>query len=198
MKKLSWVLIGLVIVSFFIVRCGKESSTPKNAITYENQTYNIDKGILENYGKIHGTGNNLDLTFLSSSLVIHEVNGLIDSISGTGNGVNFEMYTNSTTALAVGDYTFDKDSTGNPGTFDYGNFILNYNTATNQGTLEDIGGGIITVKSAGATYEITFNCTTKSGKGVTGYFKGPLKYYDNTAATSQTKSATIKSRWWRR
>jgi hypothetical protein len=154
MKKLSSVFLAIFIISFLIVRCGKESSTPKNALTYQDQTYNVDQGILENYGKIHGSGNNLDLTLLSSSLVVHETNGLIDSISGTGNGINLEMFTNSTTALAVGDYTFDKDSTGNPGTFDYGNFILNYNTATNQGTIEDISGGVVTVKSAGTTYEL--------------------------------------------
>eukprot|EP00825_Cyclidium_porcatum_P017858 TRINITY_DN2051_c0_g1_i1.p3 TRINITY_DN2051_c0_g1~~TRINITY_DN2051_c0_g1_i1.p3 ORF type:complete len:127 (+),score=11.01 TRINITY_DN2051_c0_g1_i1:124-504(+) len=96
------------------------------------------------------------------------------------------------------DYTFDKDSTGNAGTFDYGNVILNYNTTTKKGTNQDITGGVISVKSAGATYEITFNCTLKNGNGIIGYYKGPLKYYDNTQGVSMAKSAVLKHKWWKR
>jgi hypothetical protein len=160
--------------------------------------YDINKGVLEFYGKIRGPGDNIDLTLLSAGFTIHETGGLIDSISGTGNGVNFEMFTTGTTALQVGDYTFDNDSTGNSGTFDYGNVILNYNTVTHQGTNQDITGGVVSVKSAGATYEITFNCTLKNGNGITGYYKGPLKYYDNTQGVSMTKSAILKHKWWKR
>jgi hypothetical protein len=198
MKKIIQLLIGLTVIIILPFQCMKDNSTQKNSITYQNQVYNIDKGVLEFYGKIRGNGNNIDLTLLSSSLTIHETNGLIDSISGTGNGVNFEMFTTGTTALQVGDYTFDNDSSGNAGTFDYGNVILNYNTTTNQGTNQDITGGAISVKSAGAVYEITFNCTLKNGNGLTGYYKGPLKYYDNTQGASMTKSAILKHKWWKR
>lgn len=198
MKKIIQLLIGLTVIIILPFQCMKDNSTQKNSITYQNQVYNIDKGVLEFYGKIRGNGNNIDLTLLSSSLTIHETNGLIDSISGTGNGVNFEMFTTGTTALQVGDYTFASDSSGNAGTFDYGNVILNYNTTTNQGTNQDITGGAISVKSAGAVYEITFNCTLKNGNGLTGYYKGPLKYYDNTQGASMTKSAILKHKWWKR
>jgi hypothetical protein len=198
MKKLIQLLLGLAAINILSFQCIKDNTTQQNSITYQNQVYNIDKGVLEFYGKIHNTGNNIDLTLLSASLTIVESGGLIDSISGTGNGVNFEMFTTGTTALDVGDYTFDKDSTGNVGTFDYGNVILNYNTATKKGTSQDITAGVISVKSAGATYEITFNCTLKNGNGITGYYKGPLKYYDNTQGVSMTKSAVLKHKWWKR
>jgi len=192
--------MGLIVINFFLVQCLKESSTTKNSITYQNQAYNIDKGVLEYYGKIHGTGNNIDMTLLSSSLVIHETNNLIDSIYGTGNGIYFEMFTTGTTVLDAGDYTFDKDSTGNAGTFDYGNVILNYNTETNQGINQDITSGTVSVLRADTNYVITFNCTLKNGSGITGYYKGPLKYYDNTKGVTLTKSAKakVKIRWWKR
>ena len=106
MKKLVQIVLIVLAINFLNVQCNKDNTITKNAITYQNQVYNIDKGTLENYGIIHGTGNNLDLTLLSNGFTIHETNGLIDSISGTGNGIYFEMYTTGTTALAVGDYTF--------------------------------------------------------------------------------------------
>lgn len=198
MKKLFQLLIGLIAISTLSFQCSDDNATQRNAITYQNEVYNIDKGVLEFYGNIRGSGNNIDLTLLSASLTIHETDGLIDSISGTGNGVNFEMFTTGTTALQVGDYTFDTDSTGNSGTFDYGNVILEYNTATNQGTNLDITAGVVSVKSAGAVYEITFNCTLENGNGLTGYYKGPLKYYDNTQGLSMTKSGVLKDKWWKR
>ncbi len=199
MKKIFQLLLGLTAINFFLIQCLKDNNTTsQNSITYQNQVYNIDKGVLENYGKIHNTGNNLDLTLLSSGLVIHETDNLIDSISGTGNGINFEMFTTGSAALSVGDYTFDEDSTGNPGTFDYGNVILNYNTTTNQGINQEITAGVISVKSAGTIYEITFNCTLNNGRGITGYYKGTLKYYDNTPGVSMTKSAFLKHKWWKR
>jgi hypothetical protein len=197
MKNLFQLLLGIIAINFFLIQCNKDNTTKKNSINYQNQVYNLDKGVLEYYGNIHGSGNNLDLTLLSSGLVIHETNNLIDSISGTGNGIYFEMFTTGTASLTVGDYTFDSDSTGNAGTFDYGNVILNYNTETNQGINQDITGGVISIKSSGLTYEITFNCTLKNGNGITGYYKGPLIYYNNTQGMA-LKSTSLKHKWWKR
>jgi hypothetical protein len=189
----SIIKIGVLTFCLLIVSCNKSSVTPtlKNAITYNNTEYDVNSGLLEFYGKIvaTGTGNNIDLILLSSGLVPVVTNGVVDSISGTGNGINFEMFTTGTTSLDVGNYTFDANKTGNPGTFDFANTILNFTTSTQKGIDLDINGGTVTIKQNGSVYELTFSCTGVDGKSVTGYFKGSLQYYANS---SLMKSAKIK------
>ena len=198
MKNLFLVTAGLFAITFLSVQCDNDDDTKQSSIRYNNQTYNLTKGILENYGNIRGTGFNLDLTLLSAGLVVHETNNMVDSISGMGNGINFEMFSANQSALNVGDYTYDADSTGNPGTFDFGNFILNFNIATEQGIILDLTEGIVSVTRSGAEYELTFNCTASDGRAITGYYKGPLTKYDYTINSTITKSAIIKHKWWKR
>ena len=187
----SIIKISILTFCLLIVSCNKSSVTPvlKNSITYNNKEYEVKSGLLEYYGKILGTGNNIDLILISSGLVPVITNGLVDSITGTGNGINFEMFTTGTTALDVGDYNFDANKTGNPGTFAFANTILNFTTSTQQGIDLDMNGGKVTIKQNGSVYEITFNCTGVDEKNITGYFKGSLQYYDNSGII---KSAKVK------
>jgi hypothetical protein len=149
----------------------------KNSITYNNTVYYLNDGILENYGNIQGTGYNIDLTLISSGLTPVITNGQVDSITGTGSGINFELFSSNPTALEVGDYTFDATMSGSPGTFDYGNAIFNFNTITQEGTVLDITGGKVTIISKSPVYELSFKCTGADGKSITGYYKGSLNYY---------------------
>lgn len=199
MKKLFRTVVGVLTFALLVVSCTKnESNSPiiplTNAISYNNATYNLDKGFLENYGNPQNLGYNIDLTLLSSGLIVYESNGLIDSISGTGSGIYFEIYSSNATGLDVRDYTFDAGKSGAAGTFDYANTILNFNILTQQGIDLDLNGGKITVKKSGAEYELAFECTGVNGKSITGYYKGSLKYYNNSGTT---KSARIKKlrRW---
>lgn len=91
-------------------------------------------------------------------------------------GIYLELYTNSTTFAG--------------GTFAYSN--LEYPTAGHFTGYSDIyigdsdgesialAGGTVTVTVNGNTYEITVNCTTEENKQVVGYYKGTLKYFDQT------------------
>jgi hypothetical protein len=198
MKKLFVTVIGVLTISLMIVNCKKSdivsNNTLKNSITYNNTQYDLNSGFLEYYGNIGGTGLNIDLTLISSGLIPVLTNGLIDSLKGTGNGINFEIFTTTATALDVRDYSFDAGMSGTAGTFDYANTILNFNTLTKQGIDLDINGGTVTIKSNGTQYELTFSCTGVNGKSVTGYYKGSLTYYDRSVGT---KSARInKLRKW--
>ena len=184
MKKLFMTAVSILTICLLIVSCSKDivetndtNNQLKNSITYNNKVYYLNNGYLEYYGNIQGTGYNIDLILISSGLTPVITNGQVDSITGTGSGINFELFSSNTTALEVGDYTFDAGSSGSPGTFDYGNAIYNFNTETGAGTSLDITGGKVTVKSNGSTYELTFDCTAADGKSVTGYYKGSLNYY---------------------
>jgi hypothetical protein len=181
MKKFFIFAVSVLTISILIGSCSKSSDDtpiePKNSITYNNKVYYLNNGLLEYYGIIQGTGHNIDLTLISSGLTPVITNGQVDSITGTGSGINFELFSSNATALNVGDYTFDSGSSGSPGTFDYGNAIFNFNTVTGAGTTLDITGGKVTIKSNGSTYELTFDCTAADGKNITGYYKGSLGYY---------------------
>ena len=137
MKRFSLIFIGLFAIGLIIVNCTKEGEGPapvmKNSITYNDTEYDISGGLLEYYGNIQGTGNNIDLILLSPGLTPVVTDGIVDSITGTGTGINFEIFTTGTTSLDVGDYTYDAAESGSAGTFDYGNAIFDFNTNTEEG-----------------------------------------------------------------
>jgi len=193
MKKLFIIAISAVTLSLLIVNCNKSTVPPantfKDSITYNNKVYDVNTGLLEYYGKIKGSGFNIDLTLVSSGLTPVVVNGVVDSIKGTGNGINFEIFTTKSTSLDIGDYNFDASKTGAAGTFDYANTILDFNTVTQKGIDLDIKAGKVTIKQIASEYELNFSCTGVDGKSVTGYYKGSLQYYDNS---SIMKSGKIK------
>lgn len=197
MKKVFTPIIVLLFFSLFIGGCKKDNKdeASKSYFTFNNTEYNLAKGFLENYGKSGDEGYNLDLTLLSDAFVIHESSGEIDSITGTGSGINFEIFTSQSTKLDVKEYVYDATESGADGTFDFGMMVINYNAATEMGELLEITGGKVTVVSNGSDYEININCTTSNGKTITGHFKGPLKYY-NYDKKNKSESGIFQKRTW--
>ena len=180
MKKVFTPIAVLLVFSLFVGGCKKDKKddASKSSFSYNNTEYDLSKGFLENYGKSGDEGYNLDLTLLSDAFVIHESGGEIDSITGTGSGMNFEIYTSQSTKLDVKEYVYDALESGADGTFDFGMLVINYNTMTESGELLEITGGKITVVNNGSDYEININCTASNGKTITGHFKGPLRYFN--------------------
>lgn len=193
MKNFLFTVIGLLTISLVVSTCTKSGVTPemKNSITYNNAEYDITSGLLEYWGNIQGTGKNIDLTLISSGLIPVVTNGKVDSITGTGSGINFEIFTVDSLSLDVRDYNFDATSSGSPGTFDFGNAIFNFNTVTGSGTSLDLTAGKLTIINKGSVYELSFKCTGADGKSVTGYYKGSLQYYN---MIHPTRAALLKKR----
>ena len=155
-------------------------------MTFNEVEYDLAQGILENYRKLDEAEDyNIDLVLISSGFVVHEVGGEIDSLSGEGHLIYFEMFTSDPNKLALGDYNYDPNETGKAGTFDDGGCLLNYDTQTEQGTFLEISGGKITVVQNGDTYEFNFDVITEGGKHITGFFKGSIKYYDYSDESSR-------------
>ena len=179
MKNLFKPLIAVLVISLFIAGCkkDKEEETVKNYFNYNGSEYILSQGFLENYGKYEDEGYNIDLTLLSSDFTIHEGSGDIDSISGKGDILLFEIYTSLPNKLDVKDYIYDAAETGAAGTFDWGIIGMDLDMATATGTAFEITAGKVSITSNGSTYEITINCTA-NGKNITGYYKGSLKYYN--------------------
>ena len=180
MKHLFKPIIAILLLSLIVGGCKKDKEeTVKNYFNYNGTEFTLSKGFLENYGKSAANeGNNIDLTLLSSAYTIHVKNGEVDSISGTGDALYFEMFTSLPDKLDVRDYLYDETESFAAGTFDIGMVGMGFNMDTETGSNFDITGGKVSVTSNGSEYEITINCTTSNGKTITGYYKGPLVYYN--------------------
>jgi len=197
MKNVSKFLVGAIVLSIFFMGCKKDDDTPKSQMTYKDVEYDLSQGFLESYGKwSDNSANNFSLILLSSGFTAHEEDGEIDSVSGIGHGIVFDLFATSPDKLDVGDYIYVSDGSGNAGTFVYANGVLNYNAQTEEGIEFDIDGGKLTVVQNGDTYELKFDCTTEDGDQITGFYKGSLKYYDVSDNFKSSKK-TIKSNYFK-
>ena len=197
MKNVSNFLIAAFMLSIFFVGCKKDDDTPKNQMQYKDVEYDLSQGFLESYGKLgDNTANNYSLILLSSGFTTYEEDGEIDSISGIGHGIVFDLFATRTDKLDIGDYLYVSEGSGNAGTFNYANGVLNYNAQTEEGVEFDIDGGKLTVVQNGDTYELKFDCTTEEGKQITGFYKGSLKYY-KVGDNFKSSKKTIKSNYFK-
>jgi hypothetical protein len=197
MKNLKVMIFALLAVSMLFAACKKDDddeSDQKNQMTIAGTEYDFSQGVIENYGTWSSVeAYNFDVTLLTSGFTIHEINGEIDSISGIGSGIVFELFSSDSTDLAVGEYVYDADASFTAGTFNFAGAVVNYNADTEEGIEYDITEGTVTVSQNGGTYELTIDCKTDGDEVVTGYYKGSLKKYDYS---DDKKSATIKNRTW--
>ncbi|NQU35114.1 MAG: hypothetical protein HQ521_17955 [Bacteroidetes bacterium] len=189
-------IISILLVSIFTVvisfsGCKKKDETPKNQMTYNEVEYDLSHGVSENNGIWDGNeGYNFNLILLSSGFTVYEVDGKIDSLSGIGHGILFELYSNNSDKLDDGVYTFEDGPDGKPGTFSYADAVFNWDAQTLEGTEVEATTGNLSVVKAGDEYELSMNLTMKGGKTLTGFYKGILKYY-----ISDQKSVKKENIW---
>lgn len=197
MKNLFKPIIAIVVLSLFVAGCKKDKkdAAANNNFNYNGVNYNLAKGFLENYGKTGTEGYNIDLSLLSSEFTIHESMGEIDSVSGVGDAVYFEIYTSLPGKLDIKDYLYDAAGTRADGTFDAGGLMMGYNSSTQTGAALEITGGKVSVTSNGSEYEITFNGTASNGKTFTGYYKGALQYYTYAKKKKSVSEFSAKKIW---
>lgn len=192
MKKTINHLAIILIVCFSIAGCKKDKKvdeTTKNYLKVGGTEYDISKGILENYGEV-GSAFQIDLNLVSSDIIMNENNGEITTFSGIGHEIYFDFFSSSSDKLALGDYAYD--NTWNAGTFDYADYVLNWNYTKepdfhNINYIEITSGSVKILKN-GPEYELTFSGKNSDNTTITGYYKGVLKYYDY----SKKKSSMAK------
>ena len=122
-------MLSMLAMSLSFVSCEKDDEdTKKNQFTYDGVDYALAKGIIENYGLWNYEPNiyNFDLSFFSSGLILDED----ADVTGTGDGLYFEMFSSSETELLPGTYTFDAQESGDANTFDIGMVVVNFNSTT--------------------------------------------------------------------
>lgn len=179
MKIKNYFLATLLITLMF--GCGKENVstnvTKKNMFNHDNKDYELSNAYLENWG-LNGGKYDINLSLVSSGVKIIEKNGEIESASGIGHAIIFEIIS-KTKILAVGEYRFDEDNDV-PNTFGYSSFGFDYNFDLEKGASLKITGGSVNVIKSGSEYELTFDLVAQDGKKVTGYFKGIPKVYGSS------------------
>jgi len=197
MKNLKVLIFALLAMSVIFGGCNDDDDNqndPGNHMSINDIDYEFSQGVIENYGTwLSVDAYNFDVTLLSSGFTIHEINGEIDSLSGIGHGISFELFSSDSTDLAVGDYVYDVDGNGSTGTFLYGSAIVDFDAETEEGTEYDITEGKVTVSQNGDTYAVSIDCKSDEGMVITAYYKGSLKKYDYS---DDKKSAIIKNRTW--
>jgi PKD repeat protein len=169
---------------------GKKSSsstiaitvTKANEIKFDGSNYALTKGYLQNYGDSNGesTYYNFDVHLVNDGITITQ-----DDAMGTGDLIYLELWSASPTGLNPGTYSFA--SNGAAQTFSYGAVALNYNIATELGTLYECTGGSVTISQSGSDYIFDVTFTLATGKTVNAYYKGTLIYYDQTGYKSSNK-----------
>lgn len=191
MKKTVGLFFCLFALCLFFNSCKKDrDDSPKNYLKYGDVDFELSQGILMNMGKPNRSEvNHWGLAFLSSGFVIHESDGLIDSLSGAGHAISFEIYTSGSDKLDLGNYFYNKESFL-PKTLKYVDAVLNYNSQLEEGDEIVINNGVLTVKMNVPEYEITFVCQDVDGESVAVYYKGPVKYYnvENVSMSARLKS----------
>lgn len=159
----------------------EEIIVPKNVIAYNGVDYDLSKGILIDYGQFGKDEGHTQVLFLySSGITVHENEGKIDSTSGTGQLIYLEMFSPVANMLGDGEYTYDIYKTYKPSTFDYAYAVLNADYYAGEGDLYEMISGKVTVKKEKEkdNYTVSFDCIEGEGKHITGFYKGPLTYFN--------------------
>lgn len=174
--------ILVFIVTFSLVfnySCSKDndddssnnSSSISGHFTHSQSTYNLDNAVISNfYGveapiwiqlEVGGGGAALDPS--------------LQTIVGTGNGLEISFYTDDTTGIPSGVYDFKTLASLNE--CDDAVFYLNHNFLTGGGSFLIVESGNVTVQRDGEHYNFNFNFITNTGETVTGDLSGNIPFY---------------------
>lgn len=182
MKKSFYPFIATIITILFISSCellDKPDDGMANYLKVNGEDNELNAGFFENYGMIVGTETyDLRLSLYSDGLTIHDSNGKIDSVSGKGNLLYFELVTSSGTIIDNGEYLLDP--TRALKTFNKPVYIVNWNASDKKKAKTKLTGGKLVFQRTGNEYELKYEGTDEFGLEVTGYYKGVLNYYNRS------------------
>ena len=160
--------VGVIItaVLFMFVACNTTEEDPSSPsggsyFTYDGTTYTLDGAMIEDWGantEPGESGYNLNFSVFTPG-------------PGTVSSVFLDL-NSPTSTLAPGPYTWSATRT------DFTIFVaavfLNYDFATNAGTIVTTSSGTVTVSVDGGTYTVEFTLDA-GGKTVTGRYSGPAR-----------------------
>lgn len=182
------ILFGMLALTFLFMSCeddnnNDEEETQESYFKFDETKYELSEAILFYHGDDKESNTYIFILHLmSDGYTIHESDGLIDSVTGTGNSIAFRFQVSDSSNLLKTSYYYN-DSTSEANSFK-GYAAIDGNTFKETGDLIDIDSGDITVKQNGSPYELDF-----SGQGyfvskipdfrdISAYYNGSVKFYD--------------------
>ncbi len=178
-------LFLLALITF--IGCKKEDSTPKNHIMYKGVEYPMDKVVMVLYDEIQTGVYDVELVLLSPEFKLHYTGDEIDSLSGTGSGIAFELITGISTGLDKGTYNWGSYENPVPFTLSWADAVFNYNSTSGEGIEVEATDGELIVNDNGDIYEISFTTTMDGGQTVSGFYKGTVMKFNDYKKKSATK-----------
>ncbi|NNC95805.1 MAG: hypothetical protein HKN92_09610 [Chitinophagales bacterium] len=165
------IILSLCCVLFFA--CKDDEAEPKNEFTYNNETYELNKGFIEDFDTNSNGSFDVDV-FLTSSNVNFDT-GVGDFI-GFGDMVYLDLNTNSAGQLVTGTYNYSV--TRNAFTFVDGNILTSFNFTTLSGPEDEVVAGTVEVEAGSPESTIEFDLVTVSGLSVIGRYMGTFEDAD--------------------
>ncbi|RPH29768.1 MAG: hypothetical protein EHM93_16835 [Bacteroidales bacterium] len=172
-------LLILVILtcSTVIFGCKKDDETEKNQITFDSNKYSLSKG----YQSLVSTINHnfpkssvyeFDLMLTGSGLSYDSDK---KSFSGQGDYLFLKLYSLASESLTEGLYTFDRFSSRDSLTINYGVVGIDAVFAFYLSDSEVIiSSGVVEVKKTGDVYQIDFDLYTDENQQIVGSYSGTL------------------------
>ena len=188
MRNIYVILILVIGVSTVLFpSCKKEDSDDiSNFIKIDNQTYEIGVGLIQNYNSFEFTGNYLySLSLYSKGINIVYKADTINSITGSGSGLYFALFSSTSDGISAGKYRYEwpnlSNNKTNTNTYYWGMFFKDMDSASEtEGESFEINSGEINVENNHANYVIQFEGTTTDNKKVSVYYSGALPIYKGT------------------
>ena len=172
--------------------CGSDDdggSSSNNVLIYDGTEFELKAGVIENYGDYYTDGvYNFDVSLLSSEITIgdDEITPNDDIISG----VYFELFTDNSSDLEIGTYTFG--STYAVNTYDSAEIYINSTDGGYNGF--EVTSGSFTVLDNGSTYEFEFAGTAEGGESFSGYYRGSLEAFDESESSNRAANTITKNK----
>ncbi|WP_124979152.1 hypothetical protein [Nonlabens xiamenensis] len=172
----SFLLTAFVVVS--LISCssdddGGSSSSATGSFSVDGSSYSLNKGVVLNYGEGPTGIYNFDISLFSNGVNLDEAG----EASGMGDVIYFELWTDQSSGLKEGTYSFSNS------TEDFAITVLSYgldcNSQTEMCATEAEGeDGTLSISRDGNRYTLTFSIVTPDGVA-TGTYSGVLRAFNS-------------------
>lgn len=170
----------LIFMLFGSSGCKKECDCENlNRLEFAENTIGLNKAILENWG-VHTIdepyeGYRLIVGVFSPEVIIHHEDSDVDSLSGLGHGIQFELFSEKPIDFGITQFTGSADHI--IGTFSFGlvyhDFRFNYDDWLDE---EFIASGDLSLQVMGNELILEFTGILESGELVTASYTGEFIY----------------------
>lgn len=156
-------------LSLFLFSCKKDGDDRRNQFTLNGETYTLTQGFLTSFGDNGNGSYDYDISLLSTSGSIDIVN---EEITGIGNGLYFDLNTNSAGGITSGTYTFssEREAFSMVAT----EAFVDYNFDTENGQEVSGVGGTVEINADGDQVSMDFEVVLQDGSTLKGTFDDKL------------------------